>query len=260
MHARRADVRRAEFENVEVSIQSRGPCADVPVAEIAGNRRSSERLHLIARSERCEVILKTLNIHGSISGNFGSIARRKKKLARCCEGFGKRDWRDRAGERHRNAGPRGHRRLNVERNGARHKIVLPKIWKNRGDGAAGMQRCVGCDRIVRREPRAESLFVQRINGLRIVEKRNRRAGSEERGLSARRVDRIQNRRTVPRFLDAAIQFVAQAIVERKFRRRLPRVLKIKVIRFTAHRGDIKFVAARRQPVQRRDAERIRRRG
>src|SRR5882672_3980323 len=74
MHARRADVRRAEFENVEVSIESRGPGANVPVAKVAGNRRSSERLHLIARSERCKLVLKTLNIHRSISGNFGSIA------------------------------------------------------------------------------------------------------------------------------------------------------------------------------------------
>src|SRR6266436_8551184 len=100
MHARRADVRRAELENVEVPIQPRGPGADVPVAKLAGNRRSSERLHLIARSERREIILKTLNIHGSISGDVGSIAQRKKKLARCGEGLGKRDWRDRAEERH----------------------------------------------------------------------------------------------------------------------------------------------------------------
>src|SRR5256885_8385208 len=181
MHSRRANVRRTELENVEVPIQSRGPGANVPVAKIAGNRRSSERLHLIARSEPCEAILKTLNIHGSIGGDVGSIARRKKKLARCGEGFGKRDWRDRAGERHRNAGLSGHRRLNVERNGARHKIVLPKIWKNRGNGAAGVQRRVGRDSIVRRETRAESLFVQRINGLWIVKERNRHARSEERG-------------------------------------------------------------------------------
>src|SRR5258706_10149365 len=260
MHARGADVRRAESENVEVSIQSRGPGADVPVAKIAGDRRSSEWLHLIARSERREGILKTLNIHGSIGGNFGSIACRKKRLARCCEGFGKRDWRHRAGERHRNAGPRGHRRLNVERNGARHKIVLPKIWKNRGDGATGVQRCAGRDGIVRRETRAESLFVQRINGLWIVKERNRRARSEERGLFARRVDRIQNRRAMPCFLDPAIQLVAQAVVECKFRRHLPSVLKIKVVRFAAHRGDIKFVTARRQAIERGNTERIGRRG
>ena len=260
MHARRADVRRAEFENVEVSIESRGPGADIPIAKLAGNRRSSERLHLIARSERREVILKTLNIHGSIGGNFGSIARRKKKLARCGERFGKRDWRDRAGERHRSAGPRGHRRLNVERNGTRHEIVLPKIWKNRGDGATEMQCCVGRNRIVRREARAESLFVQRINGLWIIKERNRRARSEERCLFARRVDRIQNRRAMPCFLDAAIQFVAQPIVQCKFRRHLPRILKIKVVRFAAHRSDIKFVAARRQAIERGNSEGIGRRG
>src|SRR5690242_16837832 len=70
MHARRSDIRSAELENMKIAVEARRPGADVSVAKIPRDRGSSQRLHLTARRQRSEVILKPLNIYGSISGNF----------------------------------------------------------------------------------------------------------------------------------------------------------------------------------------------
>src|SRR5271165_540517 len=46
------------------------------------------------------------------------------------------------------------------------------------------------------------------------------------------------------FLDAGVQFVAQAVVDRPLGRKLPGVLKIKVVGFASHRRLVKFIADR----------------
>jgi len=91
---------------------------------------------VIARSERREIILKTLNIHGSMAATLEVSPDAKRSWPDVVKGSGSVIG---VIVLEKGTGTPGRAvtvGLNVERNGARHKIVLPKIWKNRGDGAA----------------------------------------------------------------------------------------------------------------------------
>ncbi len=90
MHAGRAYIRSAQFENMKIAIEARCPRPDVAVAKIASNRGSDQGLNLIARRKRSKIILKSLQINRRIRRNFGSVAGRKQKLPRGRVGFGKR--------------------------------------------------------------------------------------------------------------------------------------------------------------------------
>src|SRR6266852_417746 len=90
-----------------------------------------EQLHLIARRERCQVILESLHVHRRVSRHVAAASGWEKKIARRRVNRRKRDWRNRILKAQRKSGLSSQQRLKDEWKCTGNVILQPKIGKQR---------------------------------------------------------------------------------------------------------------------------------
>ena len=140
------------------------------------------------------------------------------------------------------------------------KLSCQRLGTSDGNRSARVHHGVTGDGIVHREARPQALPVLVIGWLRVEVEGLLRIVVPVGNVLAAGVDESGQRGTILGFVDAAVHFVAQSVVDGQIRPRLPGVLEVEVVGLAADRSFIETIAGGRDVGGGHDAVRIRRGG